>query len=106
MLGEWVGKAIFSAAPLKSILDWSCLGHMTTPGPHEVHREKQIWYGGFGEFVPQMISEHLLGAVDTAENKSKTAAHMELTFQREKVDKLSMEKDQWWWKGTRKHGGK
>lgn len=56
--------------------------------------------------MPQMISEHLLGAVDTAENKSKTAAHMELTFQREKVDKLSMEKDQWWWKGIRKHGGK
>ena len=52
--------------------------------------------------MPQMISEHLLGAVDTAENKSKTAAHMELTFQREKVDKLSMEKDQWWWKGNKK----
>ena len=24
---------------------------------------------GFGEFVPQMISRHLLGAKDTAENK-------------------------------------
>ena len=36
---------------------------------------------GFGEFVPQMISKHLLGAKDTAENKSKIAAHLELTFQ-------------------------